>query len=108
CRPSPIHILCLFKTQGDRFFRVFQRERQKDPLSAVKCLENEPELCLANLPFPRKEWICLQTTKAIERINKEFQRKTKHMEIITGECFCYTLSIFVCLQMELRWKSKTI
>jgi putative transposase len=30
------------------------------------------------------------------------------MEIVAGEKSCYTLLAFVCLRMELRWRSKPI
>ena len=41
-------------------------------------------------------------------LNKEFKRRTKPMEIVAGERSCYTLLAFVCLKMELRWRSKPI
>jgi putative transposase len=41
-------------------------------------------------------------------VNKEFKRRTKPMEIVAGERSCYTLLAFVCLKMELRWRSKPI
>jgi putative transposase len=63
---------------------------------------------LTYLDFPQEQWICLRTINVIERINKEFKRRTKPMEILAGECSCYTLLTFVCLKMELRWRSKRI
>ena len=44
----------------------------------------------------------------IERLNKEFKRRTKPMEIVAGERSCYTLLAFVCLKMEVHWRSKPI
>ena len=41
-------------------------------------------------------------------VNKEFKRRTKPMEILAGERSCYTLLTFVCLKMELHWRSKPI
>jgi putative transposase len=75
---------------------------------AVKCLENSLEACLTYLQFPEEEWICLHTTNLIKRLNKEFKRRTKPMEIVAGERSCYTLLTFVCLKMELTWRSKPI
>jgi putative transposase len=43
----------------------------------------------------------LRTTNVIERVNKEFKRRTKPMEILAGERPCYMLLAFVCLKMEL-------
>jgi len=44
----------------------------------------------------------------IERLNKEFKRRTKPMEIVAGENACYTLLAFICLKMELHWRSNPI
>ena len=54
------------------------------------------------------KWISLRTTNIIERLNKEFKRRTKPMEIVAGENACYTLLAFICLKMELHWKSNPI
>ncbi len=39
-----------------------------------------------------------------ERLNKEFKRRTKVMEIVAGEKACYNLLAFICLKMELHWR----
>ncbi len=57
---------------------------------------------------PKEEWISLRTTNVIERFNKEFKRRTKPMEILAGGNTCYTLLAFVCLKMELQWRSNSI
>jgi hypothetical protein len=41
-------------------------------------------------------------------LNKQFKRRTKPMEIVAGENVCYTLLAFICLKMELHWKSNPI
>ncbi len=96
------------KSKALVFFEQFKSRWQKELPSAVKCLENSLESCLAYLQFPEEEWICLRTTNVIERVNKEFKRRTKPMEIVAGERSCYTLLAFVCLKMELHWRSKPI
>ena len=96
------------KAKAIDFFESFKAEREKELPSAVKCLENSLESCLTYLQFPQEEWVCLRTTNVIERLNKEFKRRTKPMEILAGERSCYTLLTFVCLKMELRWRSKPI
>ena len=90
------------------FFEQFKGRWEKELPTAVKSLENSLEACLTYLRFPKEEWICLRTTNVIERVNKEFKRRTKPMEILAGERSCYTLLAFVCLKMELRWRSKPI
>lgn len=96
------------KSKALEFFESFKAQREKELPSAVKCLETSLESCLTYLQFPQEEWICLRTTNVIERVNKEFKRRTKPMEILAGERSCYTLLTFVCLKMELHWRSKPI
>jgi putative transposase len=96
------------KQKAMEFFAQFKSRWEKDLPSAVKCLESSLEACLTYLSFPEEEWICLRTSNVIERINKEFKRRTKPMEILAGERSCYTLLAFVCLKMELKWRSKPI
>ena len=44
----------------------------------------------------------------IERLNKEFKRRTKPMEIVDGRRACYALLTFICLKMEIHWRSNPI
>ena len=90
------------------FFSRFKARWENELPSAVKCLETSLEACLTYLSFPEPEWICLRTTNVIERVNKEFKRRTKPMEIVAGERSCYTLLAFVSLKMEVHWRSKPI
>ena len=90
------------------FFNDFKSKWDNELPSAVKCLERSLDSCLTYLSFPEEEWICLRTTNVIERVNKEFKRRTKPMEILAGERSCYTLLAFVCVKMEVHWRKKPI
>ena len=96
------------KKKALAFFDSFKDRWGKELPSAVKCLERSLQACLTYLDFPEEEWICLRTTNVIERVNKEFKRRTKPMEILAGERSCYLLLAFVCLKMEVHWRSKPI
>jgi putative transposase len=96
------------KKKAIQFFESFKAKWEKEIPSAVKCLEKSLQVCLTYLNFPQDEWICLRTTNVIERVNKEFKRRTKSMEIVAGEKSCYLLLAFVCLKMEVHWRSKPI
>lgn len=72
--------------------------------SAVKCLGNVLDDCLTFMSFPQEDWISLRTTNPIERVNKEFKRRTKSMEILAGEKSAYRLLCFVALKMEIFWQ----
>jgi len=67
-------------------------------------LANSLDSCLTFFKFPPEEWISLRTTNIIERLNKEFKRRTKVMEIVAGESACYNPLAFICLKMELHWR----
>ena len=96
------------KEKAKEFFPEFKQRWEKELPSAVKCLENALDACLTFFNFPEEEWISLRTTNIIERLNKEFKRRTKPMEIIAGEQACYNLLAFICLKMELHWRSNPI
>jgi putative transposase len=96
------------RSKALEFFKQFKGTWEKEIPSAVKCLENTLDTCLTYLHFPEEEWICLRTTNVIERLNKEFKRRTKPMEILAGERSCYLLLTFICLKMEMNWRSKPI
>ncbi len=96
------------KKKSMEFFDAFQKRWRKDVPSAVKCLERTLEACLTFFMCPEEECISLRTTNIIERLNKEFKRRTKPMEIVAGENACCTLPAFICLKMEVHWKSNPI
>lgn len=87
------------------FASQFSQRRQKEVTSAVKYLENSLEICLTFFDFPEEDWISLRTTNVIDRLNKEFKRRTKPMEIVAGEHAFYTLLAYISIRMELYWKS---
>jgi putative transposase len=92
------------KEKAKEFFVQFKERWEKEVPSAVKCLENSLEACLTFFKFPPEEWQALRTTNIIERLNKEFKRRTKSMEIVAGENACYRLLAFISLKMEVHWK----
>lgn len=89
---------------------AFERFRSKWAAlsSAVSTLERSIDACLTFFDFPNDEWLSLRTTNIIERLNKEFKRRTKTMEILAGEAACYRLLAFISLKMELHWRSNPV
>jgi len=96
------------KGKADEFYRSFYEKWNKEIPSAVKSLTHSIDACLTFFKFPEEEWISLRTTNIIERLNKEFRRRTKSMEIVAGEDACYRLLAFISLKMELTWRSNPI
>ena len=72
------------RKKADELALAFAAKREKDLPSAVKCLSNSLDACLTFFSFPEEEWISLRTSNVIERLNKEFKRRTKPMEIVAG------------------------
>ena len=96
------------KKKAMEFFGLFKEKWEKELPSAVKCLENSIDACLTFFICPEEEWISLRTTNIIERLNKEFKRRTKPMEIVAGESACYMLLAFISLKMEMHWIANPI
>ena len=84
-------------------YRLFVEKYQKDIPSATASLTRSIHSCLTFYSFPKEEWVSLRTTNVIERVNKEFKRRTKPMEILAGEESAYRLLCFIALKMELHW-----
>jgi len=90
------------------FFEELKAQWVGELPSAIRCLEKSLDSCLTFFKFPREEWISLRTTNITERLNKEFKRRTKSMEIVAGEAACYRLLAFISLKMELHWRSNPV
>lgn len=90
------------------YFETFRQKWHKRVPSAVECLERNIDACLTFFNFPPEEWISLRTTNIIERLNKEFRRRTKVMEIVAGETACYRVLAYISLKMELHWRSNPV
>lgn len=94
--------------KADEFYKSFYKKWEQELPSAVKSLTQSLDACLTFFKFPEEEWISLRTTNIIERLNKEFKRRTKSMEIVAGENACYRLLAFISLKMELSWRANPI
>ena len=98
----------LSKEKAKEFFSRLKHLWQRELPSAMRCLENSLDSSLTFFHFPQEELVSLRTTSLIERLNKEFKRRTKPMEIVAGESACYTLLAFISLKMELNWRSNPV
>ncbi|MGD9032499.1 MAG: IS256 family transposase [Desulfobacteraceae bacterium] len=96
------------KKKALQFFEQFKDRWEKELPSAVATLERSLESCLSFMQFPEDEWISLRTSNIVERLNKEFKRRTKQMEILAGEASCYRLLAFISLRMELHWRANPV
>ena len=90
------------------FHQEFKDRWAREVPSAVATLERSLDSCLTFFRFPEEHWVSLRTTNIIERLNKEFKRRTKPMEIVAGEHSCYKLLAFISLKMELHWRANPV
>lgn len=96
------------KEKSLEMVNIFQQKWKETLPSATSCLERSIDSCLTFFSFPDEEWISLRTTNVIERLNKEFRRRTRPMEILAGEAACYRILAFISLRMELHWRSNPV
>ena len=71
--------------------------------SAVQILERDLDSLLTFFQFDPTYWTTLRTTNPIERLNKEFKRRTRAMEVTGGEISTYRCLVYVAQTMEYRW-----
>jgi putative transposase len=80
------------------------KEQWGRPLpTAVQILERDLDSLLTFFQFDQTYWTSLRTTNPIERLNKEFKRRTKAMEVTGGEISTYRCLAYVAQTMEYRW-----
>lgn len=61
-------------------FTELKEQMGADAERAVRCLEKDLDSLLVHYRFDRSLWRALKTTNTIERVHKEFKRRTKVME----------------------------
>ena len=84
------------------FFKVKEQWGRLFP-SALQVVERDLDSLLTFFQFDPTYWTVLRTTNPIERLNKEFKRRTKAMEVTGGEISTYRCLAYVSQTMEYRW-----
>lgn len=79
----------------------------KDCPEAVECIEKDLEALLVHYDFPKDHWDALRTTNPIERVHKEFKRRSKAMEQM-GPDGLRALLAFTALKLEFGWMQTSI
>ena len=69
---------------------------------AVECFRRDLDALLVHYEFPREHWEALRTTNPIERVNKEFKRRSKAMETVSPAGLKALLA-FTALRLEFGW-----
>ena len=84
-------------------FQELKAAMGTDAERAVHCLEKDLESLLVHYRFDRSLWRALKTTNPIERVNREFKRRTKAMDTL-GERTLQVLIAFTALRLEYGWQ----
>jgi putative transposase len=71
--------------------------------TALQIIQRDLDGLLTFFQFDATYWTVLRTTNPIERLNKEFKRRTKAMEVTGGEISTYRCLVYVAQTMEYRW-----
>jgi len=88
-------------------FATLKNMMHADARRAVDCLEKDLESLVAYYAFDESYWSALRTTNPIERVNKEFKRRTKSMESL-GESTLEIVVVFVALKLEMNWRRNPV
>jgi putative transposase len=83
-------------------FSALQSRWTKTCADAVACIERDLDELLVHYEFPQEHWEALRTTNPIERVNKEFKRRSRAMETI-GPDGLKVLLAFTALRIEYGW-----
>lgn len=92
---------------AEQAFAAFQSRWQPLCADAVARFAKDLDALLAHYDFPPEHWDALRTTNPIERVNKEFKRRSKSMEQLGSEGLKALLA-FTALRLELGWASTPI
>ena len=72
--------------------------------TAVKIITRDLDSLLRFYQWEKRYWPSLRTTNPIERLNKEFKRRTKAMEIVGSEKTTYRILAYVAMIMNENWR----
>jgi putative transposase len=86
-----------------RNFYALKDEWQTRFPGAVGVIERDLDSLLTFYQFDPAYWATIRTTNPIERLNKEFKRRTRAMEVTGGEQATYRIMIYAAMNMEHRW-----
>lgn len=89
--------------QARQAFKALKEAMGADAERAVYCLEKDLDSLVVHYRFEKRFWIALKTTNPIERINKEFKKRSRSMGTL-GEQTLECLLAFTALRLEMGWK----
>ena len=95
------------RAPAETAYEALKARWTKDAGDAVACMAKDLPSLLVHYDFPREHWDALRTTNPIERVNKEFKRRSKVMEVVGAEGLKVLLA-FTALKLEFGWAQTPI
>lgn len=112
---TPQRLRPMFKTLAQRVmyatgeeaarkaFSELKEAMGSDAMRAVACLEKDLDSLTVHYQFDASLWRALKTTNAIERVHREFKRRTKTMDTL-GERTLQMVIAFTAIRLEFNWQ----
>jgi len=95
------------RAEAEAAFAALQERWRPVAGDAVARFERDLGDLLCHYDFPREYWSALRTTNPIERVNKEFKRRSKAMEQLSADGL-KTLLAFTALRLEFGWSTTPV
>jgi len=95
------------RTEAEKAFEDLKALWSQNCVDAVDCMERDIDALLVHYDFPEAHWDALRTTNPIERVNKEFKRRSKPMETISPDGLKALLA-FTAMRLEYGWLTTPI
>jgi len=95
------------KAAAEIAFKALESRWGKICTDAVECMKRDIGALLVHYDFPQEHWDALRTTNPIERVNKEFKRRSKPMETVSPEGLKALLA-FTAMRLEYGWLTTPI
>jgi len=84
-------------------FKALKQAMGADAQRAVSCIEKDLDSLVVHYRFDKRYWMALKTTNPIERVNKEFKKRSRSMGTM-GENLLESLLAFTALRLEMGWR----
>lgn len=91
------------EAEARRRAAIWRQEWQKAAPSAVECLFKDLDACLTFYRFPKSIRRSLRTTNIIERLFKEFRRRTRAMDSFPNEECCLRCIYALSRNLDATW-----
>jgi hypothetical protein len=95
------------RQEAQEAYAAFKSRWEPICADAVARFTKDLDALLVHYDFPREHWVALRTTNPIERVNKEFKRRSKAMEQL-GSDGLKALLAFTAIRLEFGWASTPI